>query len=182
MAIDWDFICAEEGGQQLTGYVPMPEASQSGVTIATGVDVGQRTAEQIDALSIAPSLKERLKPYCELRRNDAVAALEGMPLKITTNEAAELDNAIRGEAETAIRNAYDLSTIDTRFDSLPAPAQTVIASVAFQYGVHLNRRTPRFWAAVTAQDWPAAVAELRDFGDRFATRRNREADLLAELL
>ena len=28
------------------------------------------------------------------------------------------------------------------------------------------------------QDWDAAVAELRDFGDRYPTRRNKEADLL----
>jgi len=51
--------------------------------------------------------------------------------------------------------------------------------VAYQYGLNLKVRAPRFWATLTEQDWPAAVAELRNFGDAYATRRIAEADLLA---
>ncbi len=42
MAIDWDFISSLEGDQRLAGYVPAADVSESGVTIATGVDLGQR--------------------------------------------------------------------------------------------------------------------------------------------
>ena len=67
------------------------------------------------------------------------------------------------------------------FFDLPAQAQTVIASVAFQYG-NLQHRTPTFWHAVTAQDWRAAVQCLMDFKDAYRTRRMHEADLLVELV
>lgn len=68
------------------------------------------------------------------------------------------------------------------FSRLPSEAQTVIASVSFQYGVNLDLRAPRFWRAVASQDWAAAVAELRRFGDAYPTRRRREADLLTRIV
>ncbi len=46
----------------------------------------------------------------------------------------------------------------------------VIASVAYQYG-SLSR---------TNRDWQGALENLRDFGDVYDTRRNKEADLLLE--
>ena len=64
------------------------------------------------------------------------------------------------------------------FAQLPAPMQTVIASVAFQYG-DLASRTPKFWAQVVARDWSSALANLRNFGDSYGTRRRKEADLLS---
>jgi hypothetical protein len=59
--------------------------------------------------------------------------------------------------------------------------QTVVASVAFQYG-DLSLRTPNFWQQVTTENWQAALANLQDFGDKYPTRRNKEADLLAQWL
>ena len=66
MAIDWDFISSLEGGQHLAGYVPAADVSESGVTIATGIDLGQRTEGSIDALAIPDQLKTKLKPYAGL--------------------------------------------------------------------------------------------------------------------
>ena len=61
------------------------------------------------------------------------------------------------------------------FHDLPWQAQTVIASVAYQYGDNLPRATPRFWAKAVAQDWPALADALENFGDAFAPRRRQEA-------
>ena len=134
---------------------------------ATGCDIGQRRVADIDALDIPAGLKERLKPYCGLRRQAAVTALAARPLTITASEAAALDQAVKTGESAALRAAYDAATDRTgpRFAQLPGAVQTAIASVAFQYGTNLAVRTPRFWAAVTAQDWAAAVSDLRDFGD-----------------
>jgi Bacterial toxin homologue of phage lysozyme, C-term len=41
MAVDWKFIGTLEGAGILKGYVPVSQTSNSGVTIATGVDLGQ---------------------------------------------------------------------------------------------------------------------------------------------
>ena len=55
--------------------------------------------------------------------------------------------------------------------------RATITSVQYQYG-NLEKRTPKFWGHVTKQDWDSAIKELRDFGDDYGKRRNREADLL----
>ena len=69
-----------------------------------------------------------------------------------------------------------------KFSNLPSEIQTVIASVTFQYGINLNLRAPKFWKAVTAQDWNKTLSILRNFGDKYGTRRNKEANLLEALI
>jgi GH24 family phage-related lysozyme (muramidase) len=76
-----------------------------------------------------------------------------------------------------VSSKYDASPSTKSFSQLPPEAQTVIASVSFQYG-DLATRTPTFWGHVTNERWQKAVDELRNFGDRYPTRRGKEADLL----
>ena len=68
----------------------------------------------------------------------------------------------------------------TRFEQLPGGIQTAIASVAFQYGVGLDARTPTFWKNITAQDWEATAKTLDAFGDSYPTRRKLEAEKVRE--
>lgn len=68
-----------------------------------------------------------------------------------------------------------------RFEDLPAEAQTVIASVSFQYGVGLSVATPKFWKAVVSQDWKEVSKLLKAFGDVYKTRRNKEAALIDKI-
>lgn len=182
MAINWTFISDLEGGQQLNGYVPAATTSKSGVTIATGVDIGQMSADGIDRLDISPTLKETLKPYAGVIGQEAVAFLALRPLTISKEEADRLDQAVKGKAVATIKAAYDHAVgrdpTTPSFETLSDEAQTVLCSVGFQYG-DLASRTPRFWRACTEQRWNDALAELRNFGDAYPTRRNKEADLLA---
>ncbi len=177
MAIDWQFIEGLEGARVLKGYVPNPTGSDSGVTIASGVDLGQRKAADIAALGLPASLANRLGPYLGKRKAEAVAALAAAPLSITAAEAGLLDKAVHTRTVEALRQSYDADGV-VPFDDLPGAAQTVIASVAFQYGTNLRKRTPNFWTAACGQDWPGVIAELRDFGDSYPTRRKREAAYL----
>ncbi len=182
MGIDWKFISEREGGRALKGYVPAVDTSKSGVTIGTGVDLGQRSESEIDALDIPPALKSRLKPYAGKTKNNAVAALQQHPLIVTDAEAEALDKAVKGPIVARLTAAYDAAAAAAGaalgFAALPAGAQTAIASVAFQYGTDLARRTPNFWKAATRQDWPVVIAELEDFGDSYPTRRKAEAALV----
>jgi Bacterial toxin homologue of phage lysozyme, C-term len=184
MAIDWTFIGTLEGQSILKGYVPNASGSDSGVTIATGCDLGQLTPAKLDGFDIPAALKTRLRPYLGLRRQAAQDFLDDHPLEITAAEADALDAAVRAPIVDQLRSFYDGAVAPgaARFDDLPDAAQTVIASVAFQYGSGLKTRTPHFWATVVAQDWPKAIAELRNFGDHYPTRRNKEADYLANAL
>lgn len=186
MGINWDFISEREGGCVLNGYVPASGISRSGVTIATGVDLGQRSESEIDALDIPPTLRERLKPYVGRIKEAAVDFLKEHPLTITKAEGEALDKAVKGPIVARLKAAYDAAAAAAgsplSFEELPGGAQTAIASVAFQYGTDLARRAPKFWKSTTRQDWKAVKSELENFGDNYASRRKAEAALLASLV
>jgi len=58
--IDFDFILKQEGFET-QGYVPDAENSNSGVTIASGFDLGARTIEDLKGLP--ETIVEKLKPF-----------------------------------------------------------------------------------------------------------------------
>lgn len=177
MSIDWDFIKAREGKAQTKGYVPDPHGSQSGVTVASGVDLGQQTREQLQAYALPHELVTKLTPYLGLKKMEAVRALDERPLVLTRKEVDALDRIVHDHHHRAIADAYYKAS-GVPFDQIPDAAQTVITSVAYQYGTALYRRTPNFWRIVVSQDWPKAIRALRNFNDRYPTRRNLEADYL----
>ena len=175
--VDFDFIHALEGGRVLRAYVPDPVGSRSGVTIASGFDLGQRDMADLKALGLNDSLCGRCAPHLGLTGSEAVRSLATTPLAISEEEARLIDNATSRRHVSALVAAFDAASTKP-FASLTPEQQTVVASVSFQYGVALWRRTPNFWRQVTLGDWKAALSNLRNFGDRYPTRRNREADLL----
>ena len=183
-SIDWEFIAAREGGQRLTGYVVRIRNNRSGVTVATGVDLGQRSPADIDRLLIPEELKSTLKRYATKKGKEARAYLKSHPLILTKPEADAIDTVARESIAGSVRRYYDNAVTGRGelliFEELPPEAQTVITSVAFQYGPNLKRSTPRFWESVTSQDWEKAVEELKSFGDRYGSRRAMEARLLLE--
>ncbi|QDF06620.1 pesticin C-terminus-like muramidase [Myxococcus xanthus] len=186
--VDWDFIAEQEGRAVQDGYVPDATGSKSGVTVGTGVDLGARDMNDLDRLGLSDALKTKLEPYLGKQGQDAADFLAENPLNLTAEEVKELDRAVKGEALDNVVNEYNteverLNAADggsrPKFAELPREMQTVIASVGFQYG-SLKTATPNFFAQVTEQRWDDAKANLEDFGDRYPSRRDREADLLGE--
>jgi Bacterial toxin homologue of phage lysozyme, C-term len=184
--VDWSFISAREGGQVLTGYVPDASGSKSGVTIGTGIDLGQRAASDIDALDISADLKKTLKPYCGKTKKDATDYLKKNPLTITAADATSLDKAVKQPQLDKLIAAYDdavdkANTADhcsrAHFNDLPQGVQTALASANFQYG-SLPSATPNYWKQITEQRWQDASDNLKKFGDAYPTRRKLEAELL----
>jgi hypothetical protein len=184
--VDWSFISDREGGQVLTGYVPDASGSQSGVTIGTGIDLGQRGESDINALGIAADLKTKLKPYCGKKAKDATDYLKKNPLTVTADEATALDKAIKQPLLDKLIAAYD-AAVDkanaadkcsrVHFNDLPQGVQTALASANFQYG-SLPGSTPNYWKQVTEQRWKDASDNLKKFGDSYPTRRKLEAGLI----
>jgi hypothetical protein len=175
--VNFGFIAALEGGPVLTGYVPDPDKSNSGVTIATGFDLGQRTDSDLVALLPEHSeLVDKLAFYCGHKRRDAVAVLAICPLHITKNEAQIIDKAVKQQLLDQLQQRYNAASLN-EFSALPEAMQTVIASVAFQYG-DLARCCPRFWRAAICADSMGLINELQNFGDRYPTRRKKEANYL----
>lgn len=192
--VDWDFIAAREGKGVTTAYVPKDAlgkvVGKSGVTVATGFDIGQRSTTDIDKLSLSADLTTKLKQFAAKTGDDAVKALNDyktankVDFTLTDAEVQEIDLLPKKTDFETLKSNYKLAiaakTGATQFEFLPSGIQTAIASVAFQYGVGLSTATPTFWKNVTDQDWDAAVKTLENFGDAYKTRRKLEADKMSE--
>ena len=83
-----------EGGLYLKGYIP---SSESGVTIASGVDLGQQSEAGLKRKGVTgnPQFWAKLRPYLGLSTRQAVkkAGLNPEDLKLTLQEGLALDNA-----------------------------------------------------------------------------------------
>lgn len=186
--IDHAFIDAREGFETVA-YVPIhPNGApigKSGATIGAGVDLGQWTEAQLLRRLGPDPMIGLLRPYLGLRGWDAVRALESAPLTLTERQARALTKSIRRDLEEALVAMYDKAAKrlgGLRWAVLPGPCQTVVMSVAYQYGPMLVRETPNFWAQVTAGRWADAHRNLLDFKDDYPTRRRKEAEHLAPVL
>ncbi|MCL1123215.1 pesticin C-terminus-like muramidase [Shewanella surugensis] len=173
--IDFIFIEALEGNSN-TAYVPDPENSHSGVTIGCGFDLGARSCGELEQ-AFESTLANKIMPYAGLKRHQAQAALQVSPLTLCETEMTQVNEYAKQQAITRLESLWQSSNPFVPFEHLPSPCQTVIASVAFQYG-NLLCRTPNFWRQVSAGDWFSALENLRDFGDKYPTRRHKEANLL----
>ena len=175
---DFSFIQNLEGTKN-QGYVPTQDGKvlgTSGVTIGSGYDLGQR--RNADLIGLPSDLIKKLQPYLGVKGEDALK-LNYKDLNLSNDEVAIIDKFAKNDSLKNLNNLFRNETGES-FYSIPKEAQTVVASVAFQYG-DLSKKTPKFWKAVTNGKWNDAIAELENFGDKYNTRRNKEADLLRKV-
>jgi hypothetical protein len=173
--IDWSLIGRLEG-RRLEAYVP--DSGNSGATIASGCDLAWLSDRERAQMPGLCGL--RFAPYVGRVGAEAAAFVKAHPLTISPGDADGVDRVTFGDETATLSSAYTRDSLSS-FISLPDRAQTVLASVGFQYG-NLRRRTPRFWAFAIARHYAGMVDELRNFGDAWPTRRNAEADYLAAIL
>jgi LysM repeat protein len=180
-SIDPNFIRGQEGFR-LDGYVPDPQSSMSGVTVGTGVDIGQMSAADIWTLDIPQELKQKLVPYAGVIGQNAVNFLHNHPLHLTQDEANALDRLVTQNTVERLADRFNSGATSNSFTDLPPTARMAITDIAYQYGPNLAQRMPDFWSDVTAGRWNSVIQKLRNFGDRYPVRRNAEADLLQGLI
>ena len=169
--IDFDFILEQEGFET-KGYVPEATKSKSGVTIASGFDLGARNENDLKGLP--QDIVETLKPYLGLKGTEAENIAGN--LRVTEDQAKIINEFAKKEAVKNLRAKWEKAT-GTSFDKLPKEKATVLASVAFQYG-DLESQTPNFWNQTTNNQWSEAYYNLLDFRDVYKSRREREAEYL----
>lgn len=191
-----------EGPQQLRGYIPCnlvgggtanyyggpnPERYEpmgiSGVTIGTGVDLGQTDADTLRGMGIADGVLVRLCPYLGLRQEAAVLALHAAPLTLAAGDADGLDAAMLRHHVHKIAGRYDRDAGVGAFARLPWQAQAVIVSIQYQRGVSSPGKYPNTWAALVRRDWADAARRLctGHFWTGYRQRRALEGELLREL-
>ncbi len=105
--IDYDFISVLEGGQFFEGYVPAENQSKSGVTIATGFDLGERDEKDLKRLGFTPALINKLKPYLGMKSTDAVSFVRKKPLLINKAEADAIDKAVKNSITALLVRKYN---------------------------------------------------------------------------
>ncbi len=97
--IDYDFISAREGGRRTDGYVPAAAESKSGVTVATGFDLGARNLSDINQLGLDKTLVDKLRPYLGKQKKAATDLLATSPLTLTAAETEQIDKAVKKKGE-----------------------------------------------------------------------------------
>lgn len=179
--IDRKFIEKMEGSV-MKGYVPLPKTTQSGVTIASGFDLGQVHLKEFNQLPINDSLKAKLRPYVGLKRFQAVAFLKKHPLTINAKEMQQLDEVAANKILLPLVKNYN-KVSKVAFTALPPEAQTALFSFAYQYGPGFMHKasTRQLWKNYVRQDWSAVRTTLRNF-KMYAPRRHQEAQLVSNLV
>jgi GH24 family phage-related lysozyme (muramidase) len=173
-AVDWKTIEQFEGGRAQEGYVP--KSGRSGLTVGAGFDVGQR--QNLDGLS--PEVQSKLQPFVGKQRGQADAALARQGgVNLTPEQEAEVTGFAKKETEQKMKDEWEKIS-EIPFENLTPAQQTVLASVMHQYGTF--RRAPRFSQFAGKGQWDKVVGELRNFGDDYDSRREREADYLKQSL
>ena len=192
-----------EGPQQLRGYIPCnlvgggtanyyggpnPERYEpmgiSGVTVGTGVDLGQTDAATLRGMGVPEALTTLFRPYLGKRDVEAVYALHAAPLSIGPDDADALDSAMLGHHVQKISARYDRDAGSGAFAELPWQAQAVIVSIQYQRGVNSPSKYPNTWAALVRRDWTDAARRLKtgSYWSGYRQRRALEGALLEELI
>ena len=186
-----------EGKGYTQGYIPcrfgtyfggtQPDRGEplgvSGVTIATGVDLGQQTITGLAEMGISAATIAILEPYIGLQKEQAVKKLKASPLTITAAQVQEIDNAVSRHYiyETARKFNRVL------FEAAPKEVQAVAVSLCYQFGIPRRDASPALalaWEAMQNSNYEEAAAHLStpngwsNSHQKFMNRRRQEAELL----
>ena len=179
--IDTKFILKMEG-MVLKGYVPLPEKTKSGVTIAGGLDIGQLSVKEFNKLPMSADLRAKLLPYVGLKRFEAKAFLKAHPLHVTRDEAEQLNLIAANMILMPLSEKYHKAS-GKSFSNLPPAAQTALFSFAYQYGAGFMTKQglKKLWNHFVAEEWSEVSKTLNSF-KMYSERRKQEARLLAQLM
>ena len=181
-----------EGAGRKRGYVPMQQGrvlGNSGVTIGTGVDLGQRTRKELEQMRVPATIIGALVPYLGLQKEAAIAKLNTCPLVLAEDAVAALDEAVIGHCITRMEMRFDLTVQSLAnpprpglFAERPREVQAVLVSLAYHLGFG---GFPRTYALLAGGQYAGAIAELRNsaaWNHRYIYRRREEAALVEQAM
>lgn len=174
MIIDWDFIRQFEGGRKLYGYVPVNNEGEpigkSGVTVATGVDLGQYSPEEfLHNLKISPSLVRKLHPYFGVTGVSALQLLKDKPLHLTGEEADLITEHVRFSILKTVARVWGEHS-QVPFRQLPPRVRTVLFSLAYNFGPHLDVALPNLLKTAVACAGEKNWTRFHSFLDNFPSK------------
>lgn len=177
MGIDWGFMFSAEG-RSLTGYVPCKNGKpiqNSGVTIGTGCDIGQMTSDELRSLDLPLPVFMKLNPYTNITKEKAVEKLKQLPLELSEHETTLLDEKVHSRIVRRFVRNFELAS-NSKFNEQSDQVQTVLASLALNWGPNFYRTHPEMWALIIKKKWPEVAARLRKVSKRDPLHRRRHAE------
>lgn len=194
-AVHFSYLSRWEGDQYLHGYVPFIKgvtAGRSGMTVATGFDVGQISELQLSNMALLPETGPKLAPFAGLqftrktRAQVAAIVVKRGPVPILTKQEADTaDLIVHGKHLSAAITSWNARRNPgvPEFKALPVPWQTVLFSRTFHQGTGMpDTAVARpFYTAATAGKWTDAVTALQNYAVTAAwykTRVSQEAAFL----
>ena len=171
-----------KGGARPERYIPM---GASGVTVATGVDLGQTSEAELTSMGVPHGIIVKVRPYLGLKKVKAVFALYKRPLLIQKADADTLDECMHRHHARMISERYDREAGRGAFENLPWQAQAVIFSLLYQCGCTGGpKKDPVTWQALVQKNWLTASKRLmtKEYWSGYHNRRRKEGEILAELL
>ena len=190
MSINHSYIRATlerfEGKGIAKGYVPSKNGiplGVSGVTVGTGVDLGQQTSAGLVMMGVPPEVIRKLTPYLGLKKQAAQEALRKMPLILSAAEVEALDSAVIARYVRDIEACYNRDNPAQKFSYIPSEAQAVIVSILYQRGLNSPSKFPNVWKALLRGDWKDAAARLCNpaLWDGYQARRKGEGEILKQI-
>ncbi|MDD2966621.1 MAG: pesticin C-terminus-like muramidase [Desulfovibrionaceae bacterium] len=192
------FLETVEGERQTVGYIPCFKKSggtanykgvgnpvnyvpmgASGVTIATGVDLGQTDMNTLRSNGVPLGIINPLIPYIGKRKAEALEVLHRIPLTVSPAVAETLDHCMHKYHLNIISARYDREAGKGAFDAAPWQVQAVIYSLLYQHGTSGMRKFPKTWRFLVAGQWEEAARELCSTNwSEYIGRRNAEGKLL----
>lgn len=176
-----------EGNGIAKGYVPADRSGKpfgaSGVTIATGLDLGQQTRASLEGMGIPAAIINRLAPYLGAKREEAQYILAREPLRLTQEEVEVIDRAVHAAYIDQTAAMFGRAA----FEAAPKEAQSVAVSLHYQFGTPARKASPALenaWNALRRGEYRAAAEYLRDPSgwsiphQQYLKRRQAEAVLL----
>ncbi|TRX72720.1 pesticin C-terminus-like muramidase [Pseudomonas mangiferae] len=166
-SIDYDKLAEFEGGQATSAYVPwwpkgmkindgaitvdttrakgteeLAGDNQSGVTVGTGVDLGQQDKkvyfERLKKAGATQDLLDKLDPYMGLKRSAACRYLREHPLTLTQEEVDLIDSEMQKEKINAVKDVFNDYTLkkgyNINFDDLSEAERTILMSRQYNKG------------------------------------------------
>lgn len=220
--IDWGYIEERENESQgrphRIGYVPanidkrsgkLRRIGKSGVTVATGVDLGQRDPSE---LGLSDELAKKLQPYHELSAAQINAYANKYPQKsgerqlkrwarkhprakprpieveapekltLTDAEVGELDDRMRLTAKAELRKAFNKNKKGPKFAALPPDVQTALMSTYY----NLPKLGKKLFSSIHGGDYARARDLLYKSASRnkggLRSRRRTDGELLNKAL
>lgn len=173
---DLDFLHISEGYRS-EAYWPK---GSSGISIGYGVDIGHQSEAGLIQWGVPQSIIDKIKDYFGITGEAADNVLKGLKdktLGLSDSEIKQLSDIVKKQTTKEIINKYNAETKGVPFDKIPYNTRTAIIDLYYQY--HVKTGAPKSWAFIINNDWNGFYHELINFGDGYAPRRKREADLVA---